>query len=82
MFIHWPGSNRKRAVIPISKWVSTLLEDNHGKIWIGTAGAGLLVYDEAKDDFSNILHEPGNDLSIRYNYEISAIFQDRKKIYG
>jgi ligand-binding sensor domain-containing protein/two-component sensor histidine kinase len=73
------GIQRKKSSSTGHKWVSTLLEDNHGKIWIGTAGAGLLVYDEAKDDFNNILHEPGNDLSIRYNYEISTIFQDREE---
>ncbi len=60
-------------------WVSGLLEDNHGHIWISTAGAGLLSYDAQRDDFDLLLQEPGNDLSLRYNYELTAIFQDREE---
>jgi ligand-binding sensor domain-containing protein/two-component sensor histidine kinase len=72
-------NQRKGTSHTLLKWASSMLEDNHGKIWIGTAGAGLLTYDEEKDDFTYILHEPGNDLSIRYNYEVSSIFQDREE---
>ncbi|MFT3823963.1 MAG: two-component regulator propeller domain-containing protein [Chitinophagaceae bacterium] len=60
-------------------WVSSLLEDNHGHIWISTAGAGLLSYDAQRDDFDLLLQEPGNDLSLRYNYELSELFQDREE---
>jgi ligand-binding sensor domain-containing protein len=60
-------------------WASALLEDNHGKVWIGTGGAGLLAYDADNDKFNVIVHEPGNDLSIHYNYEISGLFQDREE---
>lgn|GEM_PF-427123 len=60
-------------------WASSLLEDNHDHIWIATAGAGLLSYDAQRDDFDLLLQEPGNELSLRYNYELSALFQDREE---
>ncbi len=63
-------------------WASSLLEDNHGHIWIATAGAGLLSYDAQRDDFDLLLQEAGNDLSLRYNYELSALFRTAKKISG
>jgi ligand-binding sensor domain-containing protein/two-component sensor histidine kinase len=57
--------------------VSSIYEDDHQQLWLGTYHAGLLKYDEAGNRFTRIAtNDPGSE-SIQYNYEIAAIFQDR-----
>ncbi|HWK02605.1 MAG TPA: two-component regulator propeller domain-containing protein [Puia sp.] len=60
-------------------WVSAVLEDSHGILWLATAKAGLLRYDFGKDEFNYLTCQPGNDLALQYNYSINAIFQDREE---
>ena len=60
-------------------YVSSILEDNHGRLWIGTASAGLLEYHFEGDSFTYMLHQPGNDLSVQYNDQIFGLFQDREE---
>ncbi len=60
-------------------WVSCILEDNHGALWLATGKAGLLKYDYDKDLFYFVVNNPGNNLSLQYNHEINTIFQDREE---
>src|SRR6185503_2774094 len=60
-------------------WISCFLEDDHGKLWIGTGQAGLLQYDYAADEFRFLLRQPGNDLSLQYIDQINTIFQDKEE---
>jgi ligand-binding sensor domain-containing protein/two-component sensor histidine kinase len=60
-------------------WVTAMLEDDHGRIWIGTGYTGLLEYHPDEDNFSYVIHQTGNDLSIQYNYEILSLSQDREE---
>jgi streptogramin lyase len=55
------------------------MEDNHGIVWIATANAGLLQFDEEKNKFNYILQEPKNSNSIQFNYEIFHLFQDKEE---
>lgn len=64
---------------PNSGYASSVMEDNHGRLWIGTTYAGLLEYHFEDDRFTWIIHQPGNNLSIQYNHEIFYIFQDREE---
>ena len=59
-------------------WVTSILEDDHQRIWIGTAFAGLLAWQPEEDRFTYILHQQGNNLSLQYHHEIENIFQDRE----
>ncbi|MFT3933111.1 MAG: histidine kinase [Chitinophagaceae bacterium] len=58
-------------------WVSSVMEDNHGVVWLATAFAGLLKYDPLQDKFQYITATPGNNLSLQYNQQINTLFQDR-----
>ena len=59
-------------------WVSQILEDDHGTLWVATSHAGLLKYQHATDQFSYITTDIRNPLSLQYNLEINGIFQDRE----
>lgn len=58
-------------------WVSAILEDNHGVMWLATAKAGLLQYDFENDRFYYLARKPNYNLALQYNYQINIIFQDR-----
>jgi len=64
---------------PNSGYASSVMEDDHGRLWICTAYAGLLEYHFDDDSFTWITHQPGNNGSIQYNNEIFTIFQDREE---
>lgn len=68
------GENKK-----IGGWVNKVMEDNHGKLWIGTANAGILQYNPAKDNFNYIVYQHGNSTGIQYNSEIFELFQDKEE---
>ncbi len=61
----------------IPGWVSGVMEDSRGIIWLSTAAAGLLKYDPSANRFEYITATPGNKISLQYNQQINTIFQDR-----
>ncbi|HEY6899379.1 MAG TPA: two-component regulator propeller domain-containing protein, partial [Puia sp.] len=65
------------STLPV--WAATILEDNHGVLWLGTGQAGLLRYDYEKDRFLYLLREPGNSLGLQYTDQINALFQDKEE---
>ncbi len=50
-----------------SNMVSALTIDNKQRLWIGTAGSGLNLFDPATESFIRFKHEPGNPRSIPSN---------------
>lgn len=71
--------SRQQGLTPnIPSWVSSILEDNHGALWLGTAKTGLLQYDYAHDRFSYTRMQPNNSLALQYNHQINVLFQDRE----
>jgi ligand-binding sensor domain-containing protein len=60
-------------------WVSDILVDDHGALWLTTAKAGLLQYDYVTDGFLYMLRQPGNNIGLQYSHQINAIFQDREE---
>jgi len=70
---------QEKNISTLPTWVSDILEDDHGILWLTTAKAGLLRYDFKKNNFSYILRHPGNPISLQYNHQINAIFQDREE---
>jgi ligand-binding sensor domain-containing protein/signal transduction histidine kinase len=59
--------------------IVTLFEDSHGRLWVGTFGAGLWRYDAAADRFDQSLHDPSDPNSLSAN-RIEFIFEDRSGI--
>jgi ligand-binding sensor domain-containing protein/putative methionine-R-sulfoxide reductase with GAF domain len=59
--------------------VNCMLEDDNHTIWIGTDNAGLLRFNKEKDNFDYCIAREGKSESIRYNYKIFTLFQDREQ---
>jgi len=59
--------------------IDCMLEDDNHTIWIGTENAGLLRYDAAKDQFDYCIAREEDPESIRYNYKVFSLFQDKER---
>lgn len=70
------SNNKTPAALPL---VNCMLEDGNHTIWIGTENAGLLRYNPAKDNFDYSIAEESNKKSIRYDYKIFSLFQDKEQ---
>ena len=68
-----------KSMSETSLLVNCMMEDDHNKIWVGTENAGLLCYNEEKNDFNYDILEENNTGSIQYNYKVFNLFQDREQ---
>jgi ligand-binding sensor domain-containing protein/putative methionine-R-sulfoxide reductase with GAF domain len=59
--------------------INCMLEDDNHTIWIGTENAGLLRYNDGKDNFDYCITQEKNSESILYNYKIFSLFQDKEQ---
>ena len=71
-FINEPHNNNSLSY----NQVYAICEDNSGKLWIGTNGGGLNLYDPADNSFTRYLHDPLDPRSLSYN-EIRAVYKDK-----
>lgn len=72
-FAHVHGDPRSLA----GDFINCLWADADGKIWVGTAGTGLSVFDPATEQFINFHHEDGKPGSIGAD-EVQDIVGDGK----
>ena len=52
-----------------------IIEDDSGKIWIGTQGGGLNCYDRKKELFHHFRHDPQNPASLSHD-EVLSLYLD------
>ncbi len=45
-------------------WIWTLFEDRIGRLWIGTDGGGLNLYDHSSQSFLHYVHDPADPFSL------------------
>jgi ligand-binding sensor domain-containing protein len=65
--------------VAASPLINCISEDDNHTIWIGTENAGLLRYNPEKDNFDYSIVQEKNSESIRYNYKIFSLFQDKEQ---
>jgi ligand-binding sensor domain-containing protein/putative methionine-R-sulfoxide reductase with GAF domain/anti-sigma regulatory factor (Ser/Thr protein kinase) len=58
--------------------INCIMEDNNHTIWIGTENAGLLKYNNEKDNFDYCIAQQNNSRGLQYTYKIFNLFQDRE----
>ncbi|MET3877438.1 signal transduction histidine kinase/ligand-binding sensor domain-containing protein/DNA-binding response OmpR family regulator [Chitinophaga sp. OAE865] len=61
-----------------SRYISALMEDHQGKLWIGTSD-GLDVYNPATGTFKHYNNLPGDSTSLSHN-NVVCIFQDSRRL--
>jgi ligand-binding sensor domain-containing protein/putative methionine-R-sulfoxide reductase with GAF domain len=59
--------------------INSMLEDENHTIWIATENAGLLRYNNEKDNFDYCIAQEKNSNGIQYNYKIFQLFQDKEQ---
>ena len=70
------GSNNKP---PPPVVINCIIEDNHGTIWVSTENAGLLRYNNLKDNFDYCVVQENAKGGIEYSYNILGLFQDKEE---
>ncbi len=71
-FVHDPNKARSLS----NNNVSVMLSDSQDRLWIGTWGGGLNLYQRESQDFVHYRHDKSNDNSIGAD-KIQAIFESR-----
>jgi len=64
-----------------SNVITALLKDSNGNLWIGTANAGISLYDEAKGTFVNYKYDASNPNSLSSNRVLSLVENQNKEIW-
>jgi len=58
-----------------SNFISSLLVDSAGNLWVGTVGGGLNLFDRAHETFTRIMHSEDEPSSLGSNY-VNQLIQD------
>lgn len=59
--------------------VKSMYESRDGRIWVGTAGGGLNVYDKITDTFKSYMNDP-QDITSLSNNAVYSIFEDKDTV--
>ncbi|MGZ8559349.1 MAG: two-component regulator propeller domain-containing protein, partial [Chitinophagaceae bacterium] len=59
--------------------INCMMEDDNHTIWVGTENAGLLRYNTEKDNLDYCIAAEKKKESIRYDYKIFSLFQDKEQ---
>jgi len=62
-----------------SNGVLDILDDENGRIWIGTDHKGLFIYERINETIINLLHDPGKNSSIASN-NVGCLYRDNNGI--
>lgn len=59
--------NKQDSTSVSGNFITSLFEDSHNNLWIGTFGDGLNLYNRTKNNFYNFKHDPKNKFSLPNN---------------
>jgi ligand-binding sensor domain-containing protein/serine phosphatase RsbU (regulator of sigma subunit) len=65
-FVHYNADTRNPNSLS-SNQISCLFTDRSGIVWVGTDGGGLSLYDDGKDKFRRLNHQPGDAASLSHD---------------
>jgi hypothetical protein len=58
------------------RWITSIVEDQNGYLWIGTRQGGLNRFDPHSEQFLHFLHSPSNPLSLSNNH-VNTLLVDK-----
>ena len=58
-----------------NNFVTSMIQDRSGTIWIGTDGGGINRFDPETEKFNRYQNDPDNENSLSHN-RVSSIFED------
>ncbi|MBF8295891.1 MAG: response regulator, partial [Bacteroidetes bacterium] len=56
------------------------LQDHSGRMWIGTSGGGLNLFDPSSGGFTNFRHDPRQSNSLSNN-NVLSLYEDNQRLY-
>lgn len=59
------------------RWVTSIVEDATGQLWVGTLHGGLNRYDPFTESFTHFTHDPQNPNSLNNNH-VNMLYYDRQ----
>lgn len=72
--IYKPKGNKKNQIS--SNLIFSVAEDSQQRLWVGTTGKGLDLFDPKTESFINFRHDPNDPKSLRNDY-ITRVLVDR-----
>jgi ligand-binding sensor domain-containing protein len=72
VFTHYRVSSDDKGVFKLSSnYITTIMKDSKGALWIGTINAGLNVYDKARNVFTAYKYKENDSASLSHNRVLS-----------
>lgn len=72
VFTHYRVSSDDKGVFKLSSnYITTIMKDTKGALWIGTLNAGLNVYDKARNIFTVYKYKENDSASLSHNRVLS-----------
>ena len=75
----WKSIELNSEIKTQSNVITSIVEDQTGKIWIGTDHKGLFIYDKFKDEINNIVSNPWIHTSLSSN-SVQCLYRDNNEI--
>lgn len=72
-YIDYSKTNKTNEII--NNRIQYIYESPTGKIWLGSWGEGLILYDSSEDKFISYKHEQGNPFSLSHD-RVRTIYED------
>ncbi len=75
--LRMPGGGS--ALVPVTEnpvFCRSLFEDDRGRVWVGTAGEGVMCFDGSGELLERFRHEPSDPNSLISDTQVRAIAQD------
>lgn len=74
----WSSITLKSSVDSDINFVSSIIENKPGEIWIGTDHKGLFIFDKSKNSITNCVQNPNKDNSLPSN-NITCMYRDNDR---
>ena len=61
-----------------NNWIFDIIKDKNGKVWVGSWGGGIKIFNKKKEQFVSYLNDPGNYNSLNED-RVMSIYEDNSR---